>query len=72
MKQAQYNGGDARFTILMRPVQQNNPVIKEIRHVCCQVVLKTDILLLSLLNLIVAFLRVLKYYFSFSLSLATP
>ncbi len=66
MEQAQHNGGDARFTILMRPVQQNNPVIKEIRHVRCQVVLQTDILLLPLLNLIGVFLHVLKYCVSLS------
>eukprot|EP01084_Bolivina_argentea_P298207 513864_1 len=37
MEQARHNGGDSRFTIFMRPVQQNNPVIKEVRHVRCQV-----------------------------------
>ncbi len=42
MEQARHNGGDSRFTIFMRPVQQNNPVIKEVRHVRCQVVMQTE------------------------------
>ncbi len=71
MKQARHNSGDPRFTILMRPVQQNNPVIQEIRHVRCQVVLQTEIfLLLPCFNLVGTFLRVLRYFVS--LSLITP
>ncbi len=73
MKQARHNSGDPRFTILMRPVQQNNPVIQEIRHVRCQVVLQTEIfLLLPCFNLVGTFLRVLRYFVSLSLHRRCP